>query len=228
MKKWGKWVAGVLGGLVIGAFSNGLWDLAFKPLAQRTRQAILTIVTFGSATLRDQIYREAAKGFHEAAAAQVLDVLTVAVLSLFAGMGMYLFSFVLRSTPSEKREEIRSETEIAAEIARLEHENSSLQRPIRLKKKVLSVVLSIVVAELALMAGIYLIIRLKIDEANNAYTFFAQSMTICRPYITDHDAYLLQSRFASIQGKADYIAVANSLRAIAKANQQWLPKFEPW
>ena len=101
---------------------------------------------------------------------------------------MYLFSFVLRSTPSEKREEIRSETEIAAGIARLEHENSSLQRPIRLKKKVLSVVLSIVVAELALMAGIYLIIKLKIDEANNAYTFFAQSMTICRPYITDHDA----------------------------------------
>jgi hypothetical protein len=39
---------------------------------------------------------------------------------------------------------------------------------------------------------------------------------------------LLESRYASIQGRADYVAVINDLRRIAESNHLKLPNFNPW
>jgi hypothetical protein len=79
-----------------------------------------------------------------------------------------------------------------------------------------------------LFSSVQLISYLKLVEANGAYTFFAQSMKICRPYMDDHQAQMLESRFASIRGRTDYIDVTNEVRHIAATNRQTLPEFKPW
>ena len=81
---------------------------------------------------------------------------------------------------------------------------------------------------LFLLIGMFLIQSLKIMQANGAYTFFSQSMTICRPYIEEREAQMLASRFAGIQRRADYIEIIDELRRIATSKQRQLPDFQPW
>jgi len=69
---------------------------------------------------------------------------------------------------------------------------------------------------------------LRIVQANEAYTYFSQSLVICRPYMDERHAQLLASRFAGIERRADYIHVVDELRSIAAANHVKLPDFQPW
>jgi hypothetical protein len=68
----------------------------------------------------------------------------------------------------------------------------------------------------------------KVKAANDAYSYFAQSMAICRPYLDAHETLVLESRFASIRSRDDYIAVTEELRRVAASTNQRLPEFKPW
>ena len=80
---------------------------------------------------------------------------------------------------------------------------------------------------LAILIVVYIQIE-KVIQANRAYNFFSQSMTICRPYMEERQAQMLASRFAGIQRRADYIDIIDELRRIAASNHRQLPDFEPW
>ena len=76
--------------------------------------------------------------------------------------------------------------------------------------------------------SVLFLVSLKIEEANVAYTFFAQSMAICRPYMADKQAETFSSRFASVRGRADYMNIIAELRRIAASKQLTLPDYKPW
>jgi hypothetical protein len=46
--------------------------------------------------------------------------------------------------------------------------------------------------------------------------------------IVDHEAQMLESRYAAIRGRADYIIIVNDLKRIADSNHLKLPDFDPW
>jgi cobalamin biosynthesis Co2+ chelatase CbiK len=69
---------------------------------------------------------------------------------------------------------------------------------------------------------------LKIVRANQSYSFYSQSMTICRPYLDDRRAELLASQFAMVRSRDDYMNVIQQLRQVADANHLQLPNFSPW
>jgi hypothetical protein len=79
-----------------------------------------------------------------------------------------------------------------------------------------------------LLSGAYLVDYLKANAASEACTFFTQSIAICKPYIDDHESKVLESRFASIRGRADYMSVMDELRQIAASKSLQLPDFNPW
>ncbi len=83
-------------------------------------------------------------------------------------------------------------------------------------------------AVLFLQCGALAISALKIMQANDAFTFFSQSMTICRPYMDEKQAELFYSRFARTQGRADFIAITAELRQLADSDQLILPNYKPW
>ncbi len=53
-------------------------------------------------------------------------------------------------------------------------------------------------------------------------------MAICRPYIDDQQARMLESRLASIHGRADYLAIISDLKGVATSNKRQLPAYDPW
>lgn len=70
---WKRWTLGAVGTIILGGLGSGLWDLVIKPSAARMAQVMLTAATLGSSVVKDGVYREAAKGLHEAGAWSCLD-----------------------------------------------------------------------------------------------------------------------------------------------------------
>jgi hypothetical protein len=221
LSRWKKITLGVGGTILLGALGSGLWEQALRPLGQWLGRTLLTVVTLGSSALKDGIYREAAKGVHEAGGLQVLFLMTLLLIGLYSLPPAYVA--VIRST-DKRIEKFRKSIQALGTEERI---TSLRKRDADLNRK-LSILQIIGFGVVLLFATNTLINFLELDQANGAYTFFAQSMAICRPYLDDQQARLLESRFAGINSREDYVGVINDLRHIAASNQRKLPDFNPW
>jgi hypothetical protein len=219
---WKKWVLGIALTIILGALGSGLWELALRPFSQWAGKAVLTAATLGSSAVKDRTYREAAKGFHEAGALETLTLLNFWMLIACSGVAGYASARMRDSEASrELPMELKSKEQLEAKRASLEASIASLRKKLRISLRVMFGFLLLFVGNLGVES-------LEIIQANNAYTFFAQSMAICRPYMSDQQARLLESRFSAIAGRADYIGVIDDLAHIAASNQRRLPDFKPW
>jgi hypothetical protein len=216
---WKKIALGALGTILLGALGSGLWDAALKPGGQWIGRSILTAATFGSSVVKDAVYREAAKGLHEGSALASYGLLIVYLCGVCGA-----FTGLIHGKLRSKVDEMLDETDPVV----LKQKIISLKRRRAILEKQFRVVGITTVVSLLLILGIEFTSYLKLVQANLAYTFFAQSMKICRPYIDDHQAQTIESRFASIHGRSDYIAVTNDIRHIADMNRRKLPEYTPW
>ena len=76
--------------------------------------------------------------------------------------------------------------------------------------------------------GTSVVSTLKVIAANDAYTYFAQSITICRPYLTDSQTEVFESRFAALRSRSEYIRITDDLIKVAAANNLRLPEHKLW
>ena len=201
---------GVLGALLVGALGSGIWDIALKPAFQWSGRTILTAATLGSSAIKDSIYREAARGHHEAGVMFIISGLAAFLLTLPA---VFLFTLIRLKYRAERLWRTPKERRPPPTLAK-----------IRLAVRVgygLILVLSIDM-------GFLFIDILKLSQANQAYTYFNQSFTICEPYMDDRTSRLIKSRFAMVEGRADYLNVMEDLKNIAWSAHQKLPKYIAW
>jgi hypothetical protein len=218
---WKKIALGFAAAVLVGGVGSGVWELGLKPLVQWLGRLLLTAATLGSNSVRDSIYREAAKGFHEASS---LELFWVTVLIIFMCSPLALAFIYGRRSGKKKAAAIESELNGLDEA----EQSSFLEKRIaKLEQQMYALALG-ATGFWFLFASIQFVDYLKPVEANLAYTYFAQSMTICRPYIDEQQARVLQSRFASINGRDDYIKVTDDLKQIAVSNRLNLPSFTPW
>jgi hypothetical protein len=221
LSRWKKVALGFIASILLGGVGSGVWEVGLKPLGQWLGRLLLTAATLGSNSVKDSIYREAAKGFHEASSLE-LFWLTVLIIFMFSPAAL---SFVHGKRAGEKKA-----AAFNSELNRLdEAERSGYLDKLSAKLDRQMYALILVGTGLwFLFASIQFVDYLKLVEANLAYTYFTQSMTICRPYVDDQQARMLQSRFASINGRDDFIKVTNDLKHIAVSNRLNLPNFTPW
>jgi hypothetical protein len=205
---WRKGVLGIVGGLLLGAFGSGLWEEAVKPAGQWASHSILNIVTLGSSAAKDSIYANAAKRYHEAIATELFIFIEM-TLTLMAPVTCFIALFLTRRFVTRD-----------FSSAPLSGRKLSPRLVLRLAYGVTLLVV--------LDSTAFLINQLMILQANNALTFFSQSMAICRPYMDEKQAQMLESRFAAIRTRADYIIVTSELRQLAAANHRTLPNYQPW
>jgi hypothetical protein len=199
---WKKWIAGVAGAVVLGAFGSGLWELAIKPGGVWFFQAVLSAVTFGSKHLKDQVYLQAARGHHEAIAGDAVMLLFV-FLGLFTGAALHMLS----------------------EIHRPDIAESSAPKFVFKSSRFLSRALGV---SLLALSAFMLVRSAESQTATDLCTFFDQSLSICSPYLDDHEVRLLKARFAALRSRDEYIEMTDQLRRIASANHVKLPDYTPW
>lgn len=209
-------ILAILGSLIVGAFGSGLWDIAVKPSGLIVGRLILTLVSLGSHHVKDSIYVEAARGPHEAAGVVVLVVITAFLLVL----PLLMIAWTLRLR-------IQFAKISAPQNDSMDLSQSAFDRKIARTRK-LFIAQYIILGILLIQTGAGFIGNLKVLQANSALAYFAQSMTICRPYMDDHQYEMLESRFARIQGRNDYLVITSELQKFADSKQLELPKYSPW
>jgi hypothetical protein len=220
---WKRIAVYIAGTVVLGALGSGLWEIALKPGGRWVGRALLTVATLGSGYLKDQVYIEAAKGYHESSANQSFSLINLILFWLCSAVIVFGFQLANKTV----REVKRLCVEEGAEAGSTEKLDALIDDIFR-KIKQVRVMLWTLVFVCLLLIGDETAHQLEAAAADDAYTYFSQSLTICRPFIDPHQAQMLESRFTSIRGRADYVSVADELKRIASANGLRLPPFNPW
>jgi membrane protein YqaA with SNARE-associated domain len=221
ISRWKKIALGVTGTILLGALGSAFWEVAMRPFAVWLGKVILTVATFGSTTLKDSIYHEAAKGFHEAS---LLKVFSLMIFIIFATGGSILSGLLGWKMGSYQGRKFNdSLADIDTESREALHRNK-----IASMKKRFPPLIATLGSFVLLLAVLEFIDFLELSQANSAYTFYSQSLTICRPYLSEKETQTLQAQYAGMNKRDDFIAITEELRKIASINHQKLPEYSPW
>jgi hypothetical protein len=201
---WKSVVLWILLTVLLGAVGSGLWEIALRPGGYWFWHAVLTAATFGSKFLKDQVYLEAAKGNHEAIANHSLMIVSWICAAVFGSYFGFAMNWLRKLRSTEKTPWLLR--------------NPRFIRPF----------LQSTIVFFLFLACMHFVQDLKVKTANELYTYFQQSLDICRPYINEHQEQILKSRFAALRTRDEYITIANELQQVADANHVMLPDFKPW
>lgn len=217
LSNWKKFSLGILATIVLGAIGSGFWELGLKPFAQWLARILLRVLTLGSNAIRDEIYREAAKGQHEMGA---LHLYWLALMVFIIPCSFFLGTISGRRSSRKLREEL-SALDISQKGVALDETLERLKSHLyRLQFVCLGLVL--------IVWSIEAVGYLEVAQANAACTFFEQSVTICRPYMDDQQTRTLQSQFASMNRREEFVNIVQELETIASSHQRKLPEFTPF
>lgn len=222
LSKLKKTLLAVPGALILGAFGSGLWELGVRPGGSWLMKAIFTFVTFGSKVLMDKVYLEASKGNHEGIA---ISLTNIVLNTWLFSVGFYVVRLSLKLEAAKRSmDEITQGTGKPSQpqdrAALIQKANSLSRTTGRLRFVIYALTL--------IMAGLFMTEIFKGIAANGAYTYFDQSFKICRPYMTDGEAQMIESKYASIRTRDEYMQVINGLQRIADEKKLRLPDTKPW
>ncbi|MGB8479205.1 MAG: hypothetical protein WCE63_10225 [Acidobacteriaceae bacterium] len=181
LSRWKKLILWSIGSLILGALGSGLWELALKPGGQWIAKAILTVATLGSISLKDGVYRQAAKGLHEEAALDVLVYFSLWTVGIFAAI--YAVGLLKIKDDLKKLEDLKVRFDKLTEPD-VEHEKENkaevfdaslgleLQNSRDKTRGFMRKMLYISIISVALNAGAQFVDVLEMTESNSAVTFF--------------------------------------------------------
>ena len=235
-KKVFTWSLGVLGAIFIGAIGSGVWQSILGPAIHFSTRWILDVASLGLKSYKDSVYEQVAAGDQTRASLETLFVVT----TLYGMLALGLVSTVYLYTASLKRRcrnlleriariSVPAATEIvprdpmqeAASIrGDVEAELRSLNRGRWLNHGWAFLMLLGVGAQFVLFA--------RLTYADLAVNHYHQVLRVAAPYLDAHEQALVESQFAQLGSREDYVKVLSKLEDECKAHGQTVPKFDPW
>jgi hypothetical protein len=203
--------------LILSVIGSGLWDFLFKPGITVVGRSLLTIITFGSETIRDLAYASAALNPTPLPALAVFLIASYVPLFFF---GWLTGNFVGDRLGDKSIQDAESEASGDNEklIALLESKLRKLKR----RRDLFIGIFLIVLCFFSLTTSAIL------NQSVAIWRVFHANLTICSPYITEIEEKKLQSRFASMVSRKEYLALANNLNEIAQRNGIKLQQAQLW
>ena len=191
-----KFIVFTVGGLAMGIAGNAIWS-EIAPPPGWTHRWWLSMITFGSAKMKDGIIQEAARGLHEESSDTVLYLLT---FFLFLGfvIGWQLLKWHILGPPKDSRQLI--------------------SKPAT-QKRVLYLLLLLIVAFFG--SSMWELQNRKYAHSTTAQ--FRQVVTILKPHLDSTRIEQLEADFAGMRNEADFKKVSDELRAEARRNQLEVP-----
>jgi len=208
-------IVAVAGALIVGALGNALWEFLFKPFFVWMTNLLLGIATLGINSLRDDLYREIAKGIFDRSGVAGYTLLTAFSFSLF-----FCFSVVGWLFRKDLPRWIIRRVNLF-EAGKADDLDFRPGRNLRLLIRA-----TIAVAAVAMLLGSLLLFMFTREVyVLNGAVYLAQSERIVAPYLTPEDRVLLASRISMMSSKADFDAINDQLKAVSQTNKLRLPDF---
>ncbi len=192
-----KYILSLIGIVLLGSLSNPAWDFVVKPLCVLLYKITLNISVLGLEVFKNQIYRDIAKGFHEHPSLQLYGIVLSCAIVAYLFLGLRLLK--KKFTSQQK-----------------------VDSPPLAKNYIFYAILLCC----GFSAGFFFVQLTKESYINNAITHYNQLVQITKPYITQDEFDLYNSRFAQIRNKDDYSKLIRELEGIASEYSLLVPNFK--
>jgi hypothetical protein len=223
----------VLGAILLAVVSNALWEYAAKPLILQLRDILLNIATLGIQSFKNDCYRLIAQGFTESPSVKLLFEFNSLYIVAFTWVAAY---FVVKAREANLRtrrvDELRHrlseqpvDQELPQEIEPSVDERRKELANLMIKLRAL-VWLFVVLAVFAVSwRGLNIV---KESYVNKAVSHYKQMYLMCRPYVDEKEAQIIESKFSQIASKQDYSLVLSRLYEIGEKNGIRHQTFSAW
>ncbi len=207
-KKLHYWFGGVLGAILISAIGSGVWLRFLSPALSWFIDVVIQSLSFISGTFKDSIYREAAKGFHEAPSLETFTLCSalmtgVMVASAFALYALYTRKFKRSTSGKLSKEEL-----------------SKIRRNTK-RYCVIGWILVLVII------CIYLPTCFKLLYVGRITTQSLNSIDIIAPFIEQKEYLSLKSDFLRIKNAEDYEAFHRKMVELSDKHEIELSLIKP-
>ena len=222
-KKYIKVILGVILTILLGAVGSGVWEYVLKPSLGSVSEFILNIATLGIETFKNDIYIQIAKGFSDRTSISILNLINSLLMMAII---VYILTLKDKVFPSEDQDLLKDTSKLSQEESAelLKHYKQLLATGKRKLKKLFI----FAVLLLFLLIGIQYMNSFKLGYINKSIVYYQQLKSISQPYISKKELDEINSKFALIKTKNDYVLVISYLEKTLKDNNLEIKKFDVW
>lgn len=188
------WFVTIVVTIILGALGSALWEYT-RPYWSRIGNTLFSIITLGLKSRRDQVYKDAARGYHEAASFEILLIIYTFFVAIAIGITAAFYLTPALMLPNPLTLSVCDKKEVAAEKREciLEQRKENVEPTAR------------ILGILALFSSVMLLSNyLSMYKTNILITRYNRSLRLIRPYIDEKKFYLLEQEFALVKDKEDY------------------------
>lgn len=216
-----KWVARALGVIVLGALGSGFWETALKPALVHASYGLMSLSSLGIESVRTGIYEQIATGSTSRAGVETMTLITTFAL----GLSVYIFSDIFLKYMDFRKHQKRPDGGVGSEHRKSPEE---LDQHSRKLFKTLRRLVYCLGCLILLGSGILFVDLSRVSYEYTAVVHFQQALKIASPYLSDTDRNMVESKFAQIRSKPEYVAIVDDLEKTAKEHGQQVPPFKAW
>jgi hypothetical protein len=224
-----KWVAWAVGVIVLGALGSGFWEIVLKPALVHASYGLMSLSSLGIESVRTGIYERIATGSTARAGLWGLALLTILMVTFFVLMFGALLVLMAKTRQQHDRLEWRAATRDGKTNAAEPHETAeqTLQAGRRSIKNNRWAAYGVGFM-VFLTVGMLLVQLSREIYQTAAVMHFQQALKIASPYLSDTDRAIIESQFAQIHSKSEYVAIVDGLAKTASEHGQQVPTFTAW
>lgn len=215
-----KWVAWALGVIVLGALGSGFWETVLKPAFVHASYGLMSLSSLGIESVRTGVYEQIATGSTSRAGVRTMSLITIIAVGLFGLMFIY---FLLQYVDLQREQE-RLDGRTDAEHRKSPEDLKRLQKLLKIWRRLVYCLGCLVL----LQSGMLLVDLSRVSYEYAAVVHFQQALKIASPYLSDTDRNMVESKFAQIHSKPEYVAIVDDLAKTAKEHGQQVPAFNAW
>ncbi len=238
-----KGVLAVLGAILVGAVGSGVWSWLLAPGLQAAGRGLLNVASLGFHSYKDRVYQLVAIDDSEAISIFIAHgVIIFFVAGIYIGL-RYTFN-KLRRVQQRNSEMLESLSEspddldprLVEERAAASRESIKIHRKnllnegtsvARLLSRIRIVMYVISFAWISLIGSVVVSIE-KLAYVNSARAHYHQALRTASPYLESQDRLLVESQFAQVRNRQDYVNVLKKLENTCKDHGQNVPAFTVW
>lgn len=223
------WTLRVLGVLFLSALANGVWQSLLGPAIHFSTRWVLDIASLGLTSYKNGVYQQVAADNQSS-----VGVETFGWVLLFSGMTIsFAMGRALRIT-----KESRSESQLLLQKLSDTPPNSKPDdTPDTLRQEIATILKSVergrwFLYSASLFLAVLLVSRFisltRLSYVSSADSHYHQVMHIVSPYLDAREQAQVESDFAQIGSREDYVSLLSRLEGECEAHGKTVPKFDPW
>ena len=226
MKQVRTWALWLLGAIVVKILASSLSDSLVMPALHTVSRWVLDIASLGLASYKNGVYKQIAADDQSVAPYNAYLAGTLIFVTMIATAAIYTFH--LSSVNRRQAERASRAPSGAPPNPEPQIADDALNRRFLKTVRVLRFMAYFFAVYVGLSVASQFISVTRVSYETSAQAHYHQVLRIVSPYLEPREQTQVESDFAQIGSREDYVRLLSRLESQCKAHDRTVPKFDPW